>query len=194
MKKLFIFLYIIIQSYIMYGQQPDDKTMKYWFDAGVGSYICKSSGGVNWNTSINFINKKSLFFKARYLNLQEFSLEGPNPSEYFSSGGIMIGKVFLKKYGHCAFLCGIGETGGMKRGKFFYESSDTTNNIIDIMGDLRVRHYEKNYFNSISIPLEVELQFKPIKYVGIGISFFGDLNLKRPMCGFLFKIGLGKLR
>ena len=186
MKKIFIFLYIIIQSYIMYGQQPDDKNIKYWFDAGIGNYICKSSGGVNWNTSINLINKESLFFKARYLNLQEFSLEGPNPSEYFSSGGIMIGKVFLKKYGHCAFLCGIGETGGMKRGKFFYEIPNT------IIGDGRL--YEKVYFNAISIPLEIELQYKPIKYLGIGISFFGDLNLKRPMCGFLFKIGLGKLR
>jgi len=34
----------------------------------------------------------------------------------------------------------------------------------------------------------------PIKYLGVGVSLFGDLNLKRPMYGFVFKFGLGKLR
>jgi len=187
MKKLIILIYIIIQVHNVFGQQPADKSIKYWFDIGIGNYITtNNSGGLNWNASINLINKKSMVYKIRYLNLEEFNLYGPSPSEKYTSGGIMIGKVYFAKYGHCAFLCGIGETGGIKRGKFIYE------NINILFGD--GRNYESVSFSTVSIPLEVDLQYKPIKYIGIGTSFFCDLNLERPMCGFLFKIGLGRLR
>ncbi len=185
MKNLILFIYSILQAYSIYSQQPSDKTNKYWIDAGIGNYSnFHNSGGLNWNTSINFMQNR-ISLKIRYLNHEELNILGPSPAERFNSVGFLIGKSILAKYGHCSFVGGIGIVSGTKRGNLLYTNST-------LIGD--GRHYERNSFTSISIPLEVDLQYSPFKYVGIGTSLYCDLNLKNPMWGFLFKIALGKLR
>jgi hypothetical protein len=186
MKKLIILVLILIQVQIMYGQQPLAETSKYWIDAGIGNYTnFHNFGGLNWNMSINYMQNK-ISYKIRYLNNEEFNIYGPSPIERFKSGGILIGKSILANYGHCSFLGGIGIVNGVKRGKLLNTDPNT------IIGD--GRQYERFGFTAISIPLEIDLQYSPFKYVGIGTSFYCDLNLKSPMCGFLFKIALGKLK
>jgi hypothetical protein len=185
MKKLIILVLILIQVQIMYGQQPLAETSKYWIDAGIGNYSnFHNSGGLNWNTSVNYMQNK-ISYKIRYLYNEEFDIFGPSPAERFKSGGILIGKSILANYGHCSFLGGIGMVSGTKRGNLLYTNST-------LIGD--GRHYERNSFTAISIPLEVDLQYSPFKYFGIGTSLYCDLNLEYPMWGFLFKIALGKLK
>jgi hypothetical protein len=186
MKKLIILVLILIQVHIIVGQQPHVENSKCWIDAGIGNYSnFHNSGGLNWNTSLNFMQNK-ISYKIRYLNNEEFNIYGPSPTEKFKSGGFLIGKSILANYGHCSFLCGIGIVSGVKRGKLLNRDPNT------IIGD--GRQYERTSFTNVSIPLEVDLQYSPFKYFGIGTSLYCDLNLKSPMCGFLFKIALGKLR
>jgi hypothetical protein len=87
------------------------------------------------------------------------------------------------------FSGGLGITGGIKRGDLLYtEPSTGWFNIAD------GRRFEKDQFISPSIPLEIDLLFKPIKFLGVGFSLFGDLNFNRPMYGVALKLGIGQLR
>jgi hypothetical protein len=54
--------------------------------------------------------------------------------------------------------------------------------------------YDKDFFIAASIPLEIDLMVIPINNLGAGVTLWGDLNVKRPMTGFIVKIGIGKFR
>jgi len=172
-----------------YTQVIDLEKDKYWIDAGFGSYYStEHTDGFTWNFGVNLIFDSTLY-KLRFLNQQEFDLFGPDPLEEFYSVGMMIGKGFAGKFVQIQFSGGLGITGGIKRGELLY--TEPSSGWFDI-GD--PRHFERDRFISPSIPLEIDILIMPIKYLGVGVSLFGDLNLKRPMYGFVFKFGLGKLR
>jgi len=190
MKKIGIIL-IGLTSLLQTGfsQIVDFKKDQYWIDAGFGSYYSTDqTDGFTWNLGVNLISDNTLY-KLRFLNQQEFKIFGPGPLEESYSVGMMIGKGFKGKYIQILFSGGLGITGGIKRGKLLY--TEPSSGWFDI-GD--PRHFEKERFISPSIPLEIDLLIKPIKYLGAGVTLFGDLNLKRPMYGFVLKFGLGKMR
>ena len=55
-------------------------------------------------------------------------------------------------------------------------------------------YYEKSTFLTIGIPIEVQLFWTPIPFLGIGIYGFANLNLEESFAGWLLCIQLGELR
>ena len=171
-----------------FGQKINWETDRYWVDAGVGFYQSPNhNSGFAINLGVNLISDSTLY-KFRAITCEEFELFGPTPTERYLSMGLMLGKGFSTKFLQIYFSAGLGITGGIIRGDYLY--SEPSEGFFDLGG----RHYEKNNFVSPSLPLEVDIMLKPINTMGIGLSAFGDLNLKRPMYGFVAKFNFGKLR
>jgi hypothetical protein len=101
-----------------------------------------------------------------------------------------LGKGYSRKYLQVQFSGGLGITGGIKRGDFLNKDELWLYGVLLFSRDI----CERDKFFTPSIPLQVDLLLKPIKYAGIGVTLFGDLNLVRPYCGFSIKLSLGKLR
>ncbi|MDO9340471.1 MAG: hypothetical protein Q7T72_08095 [Bacteroidales bacterium] len=170
-----------------FSQVIDFKNDKYWVDAGFGSFITINNiSGLPvfpQYLSINLFND-STFYKISFLRNEEWDLFGDNPNEEYYSVGVLLGKGSSRKYLQFQFSCGLGITGGIKRGDFLYNNGDW----------FRSDYYERDKFITPSIPVEIDLLFKPIKYAGIGVTLFGNLNFVRPYCGFAVKLSMGKLR
>jgi len=188
MKKICIVIGLAICSLNCFSQIIDLKNDKLWIDLGIGSYYAfEESDGFSDYISVN-LYKDSVLYKIRFLNYDEFNLFGPSPSEEFYDIGMMIGKGFSGKYAQILFSGGLGVTGGIKRGKLLYTEPSGDFSIDD------PRHFDSDRFITPSIPLEIDVLFKPIKYLGAGVSLFGNLNLKQPMYGFAIKFSIGKMR
>ena len=189
MKRLNILIIgLFIFSINCFCQIIDIKRDKYWIDGGFGNYYSTGkTDGFTRNLCVNMIIDSTIY-KIRLNNYQEFQLWGIDPVEQFNSLGILIGKGYSSKYIQLYFSAGFGIIDGVKRGKLLY--TDIGQSWFSFNAD----HYEKDRFSTLSIPIEVDLLLKPIKYVGVGVSFYCDLNYKRPMYGIIFKFAIGKLR
>ena len=192
MKRLYlVILGLLILSMSGYSQLIDFKNDNYWINAGTGNYYSTENtfGFTNYLGVNLFVD--STFYKVRLMHYQEFNLLGAYPSEEFNSVGVLIGKGLSSKYIQVQFSIGLGIIGGVKRGDFLYNKSSSNQGWISLMSQ---SYYSKDGFLTPSIPVEIDLLLKPIKYTGFGLSLFGNLNLIRPMYGLVFKVGLGKLR
>ena len=140
------------------------------------------------NLGFNKVTDSTLY-KLRFSTQQEMQIKflGPNayPYEEFYSVGMLFGRGFTGKYGQIYFSGGFGITGGVKRGRSLYSTPK-------FIGGSTT--YEEVKFISPSIPIEIEVLPIPRKYNGVGFALYGDLNLERPMFGFVVKIRLVKLR
>ena len=181
-KALFIILFISITTC---GQVIDFKNDKYWIESGIGIAQTTSSSkdaDIAAEFAFNLIKGKSIL-KTRILAVSEFNiLAGGNESSI--NIGALIGKHHSTKFFKASYLAGLGITTGQERGK----KIGTTG------GWLSFNRYEMNNFTSISIPIEVNLVLKPMKFIGIGLTLFGDINAKRSSYGLLLKLEVGKLR
>ena len=190
MRRLSI-LFVLFTFYLTgFSQIIDFKNDKYWVDAGFGSFITVKniSGMPSFPVfppylSVNLFNDHT-FYKISFIRNKEWALLGDKPYEVYNSVSILLGKGFSRKYYQFQFSGGLGITGGIKRGDFLYNAG----------GWFDPDYYESDKFITPSIPLEIDLLLKPIKYAGIGVTLFGNLNFVRPYCGFAIKLSMGKLR
>lgn len=174
---------------VSFAQVIDFKNDKYWINAGLGAYYAKDkTDGFTWNIQFN-LNPNKTIYKINFLHHQEFSLFGPDPLENFYHLGMLIGKNYSVKYAQIGFSIGIGATGGVKRGKLLY-----TEEPHEWFAIKDPRHFENERFFTPSIPLEIDLTLIPVKFLGAGVSVYGDLNFKKPMYGFTVRCGLGQFR
>lgn len=183
MKKITLLLLFIlfISSKGIAQTKPDND--KYWIEVGTGMYSNPKTGGFNEAYWFNYIHNNTLY-RARFIENQEFDLFGPSPNESDKSFGLMISKSRTSKVIGLNASIGLGITSGFTRGELIEESSFTR------WSDL----YERKKYISPSIPIELDFIIKPLKFVGLGVSFIGDANLNRPYMGFMVKAGFGKYR
>lgn len=182
--KLLFVLLIILPFSNLYSQDSIPEVKKYWIDSGIGitskiddqSYIAMS-------LSLNYLQNKSLY-KLRLLGITEFNIFGQ--SEGAVTIGVLLGKHYSSKFVQISFLGGLG----------IAFNQELTTNVIGRTGSgwFSSSLYETKKSTSLSIPLEIEFFFKPIKFYGIGISLFADINSRKPSFGILLKSGLGKFR
>ena len=188
MKKLNLFIVFAIFSFNSFSQIIDYKNDKLWIDVGLGRYYSNSDfEGFTSNISINLM-KENLLYKIRNLNYTEFNVFWPTPDEKFNEVGLMIGKGFSGKFTHVLLSGGLGITEGTKRRKYLYTEPNGDFNIHDS------RHYESDHFITPSLPIEIEVMFKPVSFIGAGVSLFGNLNFETPVYGFMCKFSIGKMR
>ena len=185
-----IFLIIFFCSSIScFGQVVNFRKDKYWLEAGLGGYSSIDSvGGISYSLSAN-LNSNSVTYKIRYLKHVEYSFLKPRPAESYHCIAMLIGKGYDGKAFHIYFSAGVGMIAGVRRGRFLYTVPSA--GWFDLSDG---RAYEKEHFHVFSIPLEVDLKFKPLEFAALGFTLFGELNMKRPMFGLEMTVGVGKLR
>ncbi len=191
MKKLIALTILIIYSFTVHSQIIDFKNDKYWLDAGIGEYVSKKTSGFTGNLSANAIINCTLY-KISFLHSEEFNLFGPSPNEKYYTLSPMLGIGFSGRFLQLHISSGLGISWGVIRGNLLFTDPPSTGWFSFNLSD--PRHYKKEHFISPSIPLELDFLIKPIKYAGLGLSVFGDLNFKRPMFGLVIKMAVGKLR
>lgn len=182
--KQIVFLLIFVNISNIYSQDSIPKVKKYWLDSGFGiTNRINNENYVAINFSLNYIQHKSVY-KLRLLGVSEFNLF--SQSEGTLTIGGLTGKHFSNKFFQISFLGGLGIT----------FNRELTDNITGYTGSgwFSSAIYETKTSTLISVPLEIEFIFKPIKFYGIGFSLFADLNSKQPSFGILLKGGLGKFR
>ena len=161
----------------------------FWFEGGMGGFqsVAAIDGfTVTLGAAYQYGN---YIFRGRYMHHDEFNMFGPDPSENFHELGLLAGKTFYSKYLSLDVSAGLGIISGIRRGDFLYmEESSGWFDFSD------PRHYEKDLFFLPAIPLSIDASFKPVPYLGIGLSLYGNLNPSRPLCGIGFRIMAGKLR
>ena len=191
MKKLFIITGLLIYSLTSFSQIIDLKNDLYWLNAGAGCFgSLDEISGVTRHLSVNLLNDSTIF-KIKFSGNVEWEwglyFSGPVPEEVYYSVDFMVGRGFSIEYFHLQYSFGLGVTWGVKRGKFIRRTQQFL-----FFGPYDV--YEEDKFISPSIPLEMDLLLKPIKYAGLGVSIFGNLNFFRPYYGIALNLSIGKLK
>ncbi len=181
----FSFLVLLFCSTDIYGQIIDFKKDKYWIDVGFCSYGSEDKSGSSFNLGLNVVKGDTLY-KVRFHNSKESNFLGSHPTERFYCGGMMVGKEFSNKEVQMHLLSGFGITGGIKRGEFLYSKSSEL---------FSKDYYQEDVFVTPSMLLEVGFIIKLIKNLGLGITFWGNLNTEKPMFGItILQLKIGKLR
>lgn len=190
MKKSCLMLIVAgLISLTSFAQVSDSNVNKTWVTIGAGTFSSTDeSVGTTIGISLNVVNQKHLY-KVRYINYDEFIIMGPSPSENHHEVGLQYGKGFSSKRTQIYFSGGIGFTTGITRGDYIPPEPSGSWFSLNLS-----EQYEKEYFFTPSIPLEIEFLYKPVNFAGIGFAFNGNLNVKRPSVGLTIKIGLGKFR
>ena len=181
-KGSFILLLIGIFSIAnVYSQRIDStKSNPLWVEVGIGVFSPTGELAFGQSYWVNYSDKNTVY-KIRYQDIEEFSVLGPDPREFTKSFAFMMGKKLGNDIVHIAASGGLGLSTGISRGKYLYTN----------FGFLGSDVYERKSFQKVSIPLEIDLVFKPIKYLGMGIALTGDINAERSSYGVLWKVGVG---
>ena len=88
---------------------------------------------------------------------------------------------------------GFGFIAGKKKGAYSHTVTHTSTGWFDLQPS-KVDYYNSERFFTPAIPLELDVQLVPIPYAGLGCALFANLNLKRPLVGFMVRFAVGKLR
>lgn len=168
-------------------------TTYYWISPAIGTYtpfvikgeVPKFSMGIGAT-----VHKNEILYRLMYMHNSE-SILGTlmvSPYEYYNCFSILLGKrISNSNLLQINLSGGIGVTSGLKR-----------NELIEDQGPgyffFPVESYTSEKFVTPSVPIELELMFKPIKYVGLGAGFFCEINFKKPLLGITGKAMLGKIK
>lgn len=172
-------------SFVSNAQCINIKQDSCWVDIGYGIYF---SGGSNEPSNgkalmLGFnVQQNKLAYKLRFMSNKEFDYIGPSPKEHFSSLGLMMGKIVEGKKSQTHLSAGIGFTSGTIRGT-----------AIEGIFPYNTDYNEKKFF-APSLPLEIEYIRKCTSKTGYAITYFADLNAKRPYYGFALKVLIGRLK
>ena len=144
-----------------------------WATAGVGA--CHFGTATNVSVSYGFDNN---IVTARYIRTEEFLFSASDPIEVdpemsFKEIGVLYGRAFKKEFLVLSMAAGVSSLSGVDRGK---QIDYRRNERIDISG--------------IGMPFEAKFRFE-LGVIGIGGSWFGNLNGKRSFSGGLIEIHFG---
>lgn len=180
------FLFISTAALTLFTGNPDlyaqDSYRKveedhYWFNAGLGT----SSFGGSLGISASYQTGRSLA-SVRFIYNEEFNILGPSPSESVWDFGALYG---INAKGSLVFASvsgGVSFVTGVRRGKYLGSSGWFSSN------------YESEPFVTVGIPVEGQLFWTPLNFLGIGFYGFANLNPEKSFVGALLSIQLGKLR
>lgn len=158
---------------------------------GYGGYYCNSSNGFSWGGDVNIHigDRVQKCVKLRGIYSQEFNVFGPRPREEFFEISGLIGSSTKGELIRVSAFTGIGLFTGTERGKV--GSTDPGTGWIDLNDP---RNYETDPVLTVGIPMEAGIELIPFDPIGLGIFGFANLNLDKPMCGFIVKLELLKVK
>ncbi|MGI8584486.1 MAG: hypothetical protein ACR2KX_20035 [Chitinophagaceae bacterium] len=111
-----------------------------------------------------------------------FSTSYPNNS--ISSIDITYGKVLINGKFFSSVSAGIGFIEGITRGKYLSSGGP---------GWFDPDYYEKIRFYRIGIPISAKMFWVPLRFYGIGLELYVNINIKNTFYGIIFCHQFGKL-
>jgi len=183
-----ISIVLLLVSSTAFSQVINKNRNTYWADAGIGNFISTdNANGRTIQLGANF-ERDSLLIKIRYQKHTGIHSENQKPLDDYFSLGMMAGRKIYGKNITFHYCGGLALLKGTKRGKLLYTSYNTW------FPFLNKKYYDSENFSTLSVPVELGLLINPIKYTGIGLTLFGDLNFTRPTCSLALTVGIGKLK
>ncbi len=124
---------------------------------------------------------KTIAFTLSYVDVEEFNVFVPSPTETTKEFGFLIGKSLNYMFGYFSFSGGIAYTNLVRRGVL--QSGGYS-----FMGD--GREFEHLTFEGLGVPLKISIVLK-IANVGIGLHFTLNMNKLEYIFGFSPTIYVG---
>ncbi|MBD3319607.1 MAG: hypothetical protein GF350_00765 [Chitinivibrionales bacterium] len=172
----FFHLLIFVAAMKVCAFTPD----QVWFDGGAG-YGTNGIAGIISGS----INKENHLITLRYCYNEEFEVfMSETPAEKVWDIGALYGVSVSKKFVMASFSTGLSYVGGIKRGEHLYDDT----------GWFAQSHYDAESINTVGIPIQMQVNFTPFFFAGIGITGFANLNVARPFTGAAVTFRMGKLR
>jgi len=160
-----------------------------WVVLGVGpGAVSGSASGDGWiggRFAVQWSNGSSLWTIGTS-GCSEFDIFGSRqPLEFARDYGVLYGRRYSGPAGFLSASAGLALVTGMRRGE--YRGSD---------GEwfFGTSYYDEKPFVTVGVPADVQLTLAPIKYVGLALDIFGNLNPKRSFCGAGVSLLAGRLR
>jgi hypothetical protein len=183
LKIIFVLIFLILTVNNLHAQEKDStenfiQNSSAWLRLGLG----KSYFGPTTNVSLSYAYKNNIF-TARFLKADEFrfGVDGsvfPNPSIGFKEFGLLYGLSQRNDIVLVSASAGIAYVNGIDRGR-----------------EISPYHlYEQVNISTLGFAYEAELRVEFANFIGMGFTFFGNLNSKRNYYGGMLMITAGKLR
>lgn len=173
-------LVLLLGNFHAFARDAATKTAArpYWVHAGPGW----GSMGFSWGVGISGQMGKGLV-SIRFVRNEELSFFKDSPKESSWDAGVLYGRIKKSRLWFCSLSGGIGVVGGVRRGEY-----------VDAGNDPSFIGYERLVFLTVGIPIEGQLVWTPLPFLGIGINAFANLNAEKSFIGALLRIQIGKLR
>jgi len=183
LKIILLSIFLIFTVNNLRAQEKDStenfiQNSSAWLRLGLG----KSYFGPTTNISLSYAYKNNIF-TARFLKADEFrfGVDGsafPEPSIGFKEFGLLYGLSQRNSIVMMSASAGIAYIKGLDRGR-----------------EIRYHDlYEKVNISTVGFAYEAELRVEFTSFIGMGFTFFGNLNSKRNYYGGMLMITVGKLR
>ncbi|MFD2569185.1 hypothetical protein ACFSUS_00985 [Spirosoma soli] len=154
----------------------DSSPNKFWLSGGLGKSELPS-GMFAFGYELG--NKPTILISRYTLNTEIFP--DIRPAIEVSEFALLYGY----KMGKFSFAAGLSSVWGQNRGKFLWSDPDPL-----IYGSAQ---HETIKYTTIGIPAEIRFII-PSKYVGIGLTGFGNWNAKRSFAGLNISVYAGRMK
>ena len=179
MKYFLLFLIFTASCLNAINFKEGNKTFPYhlWFSAGLGSMWTEDTSMPNLYASINF-SKNNHILKLRAIG--GGGIQSPPDTERAGDIGLLYG--YKQSFGniHLSYLAGIGLTAGK------YKSDRIDENFSYL-------RYQMIDYETISLPLEIQLDLNRARPFGLGLSAFGNINAEKSFAGISLNLLIGRL-
>ena len=183
MKKIFwiFFLGLLLQPL---AAQQGLTADYFWLTAGRGS---NTLSGETMHIAFSTQMKKHIFNVSFYMSEERLSnpFVSKNPDIFIHDISFQYGRRWMEHFGFISLSAGISLISGKDRGRFEQR--------IDFMRNRVYELYEIKNLTTIGIPVQMQLQVTPIKWLGLGVSVQGNINSKLPYAAFLLTGSVGRL-
>lgn len=178
MQKLLLFggswLLVLFISTTAYAQDASRPT--YWISGGIGKSQFPSG-----MLALGYeFNQKPTLLTARYSVSGEI-LQPVEPGIRVCELGVLYGL----KIGKFRFSTGLSTVWGNERGQYLFTEPDP------LWGT--GQHYEFVGYRTVGVPAEIRF-ITALKYVGIGVTGFGNWNARRSFAGINLSVYVGRLK
>ena len=156
----------------MAAQVPEQRSEALWVNAGVG----RASVGPALGLGLSY-RSGSHIASARLLGGGPFDLFGPGYGTDVAEISFMYGRAGGGALGGRSISAGVGLVSGEHRregGRFSPQVEE--------------------FGPTVGIPIEAQFIFSPIRFLGVGVTGFANLNTEASFAGALLSLHLGKLR
>lgn len=180
------------------GAAPDSTSGVFRIGFGLGgAELGGESAGVSARGALTWSPGGSTTVTLRGTTAQELDILGPTPSEEVWDVGVLIGRQARGKRGYTSLAAGLALVGGMQRGERITTPPRPcyTLDFWCVLGEaLTPEKYEKEPFETVGIPIELEAGFTFTPVLGLTADVWANLNRTRSAGGFTLGLVVGKLR